>query len=64
MREMLAEAMHGFACAGMGYDNRDGITRELVEARRLYADMPDTRSLTGRLMNDPLPQRSALGRSA
>jgi hypothetical protein len=59
MREMIREAAEGMAIVGMG--SGATIPWEHIESRRIWADVPDSRSLTGRIMGDPIPERSALG---
>lgn len=58
MRAMIREAAEGFEAAGMAHVVH--IPQELVESRRLWDGIPDRRSLTGRLLGDPIPERSAL----
>jgi hypothetical protein len=58
MREMIREAQIGFEAAGMAHVVH--IPHEHVERRRIWAGLPDRRSLTGRLLGDPIPERSAL----
>lgn len=60
LREMLHEATIGLEAAGMTYVV--SYPREHIEQRRLWDAYDDTRSLTGRLMGDPIPERSALAR--
>lgn len=57
-RAMIREAAAGMEAAGMTHVVH--IPHELVESRRLWDGVPDRRSLTGRLLGDPLPERSAL----
>lgn len=58
MREMIREAAEGMALVGM--DKVLPIPLEHIEARRIWDGYPDTRSLTGRIMGDPIYERSAL----
>jgi hypothetical protein len=58
MREMIREAAAGMEAAGMAHVVH--IPHEHVERRRIWAGVPDRRSLTGRLLGDPIPERSAL----
>lgn len=56
--EMFREYAEGMAAAEMDYVHT--FPHEHVERRRIWAGVPDRRSLTGRLLGDPLPERSAL----
>jgi hypothetical protein len=58
MREMIREAAAGMAAAGMG--SGQTIPWDHVLSRMIWANVPDRRSLTGRIMGDPIPERSAL----
>lgn len=62
MREMIREAAENMALVGMV--SGATIPWEHVERRRIWDGYPDTRSLTGRIMGDPIPERSALAGGA
>ncbi|MFC3208123.1 hypothetical protein [Aquamicrobium soli] len=58
MREMIREAAEGMALVGMG--SGATIPWQHIESRRIWDGYPDNRSLTGRIMGDPIYERSAL----
>lgn len=58
IREMIREAAAGMAAAGMV--SGQTIPWDHVLSRMIWAEFPDRRSLTGRLLGDPIPERSAL----
>lgn len=57
-RQMIREAAIGMEAADMVHVVH--IPIEQVERRRIWVGIPDRRSLTGRLLGDPIPERSAL----
>ncbi|WP_019170684.1 hypothetical protein [Pseudaminobacter salicylatoxidans] len=58
MRQMIREAAEGMAVVGM--DKVNTIPWEHVVSRMIWYNLPDRRSLTGKLLGDPIPERSAL----
>lgn len=56
--EMFREYAEGMAAAEMDYVQT--FPHDHVERRRIWTTVPDRRSLTGRLLGDPIPERSAL----
>lgn len=56
-RVLMREASAGKDAAGL---DKDRIPIEHIRARRLWHDVPDQRSLTGQILGDPIPERSAL----
>lgn len=60
LREMIREAVENMALVGM--DRTVSIPPEHIERRRIWDRFPDRRTLTGIIMGDPIPERSALGR--
>lgn len=60
IKEMRREAAAGMKAAGM--DDHATIPWQHVQRRRIWASYPDRRSLTGRMLGDPIFERSALGR--
>lgn len=60
LREMIREVAENMALVGM--DRVTSIPPEHVERRRIWDRFPDRRTLTGIIMGDPIPERSALGR--
>jgi hypothetical protein len=61
MRQMIREAAEGMAAVGM--DKVNSLPWKHVVSRMIWSGFPDRRSLTGRLMGDPIPERSALGQT-
>lgn len=60
LREMIREVAENMALVGM--DRVTSIPPEHIERRRIWDRFPDRRTLTGIIMGDPIPERSALGR--
>jgi hypothetical protein len=60
LREMIREVAENMALVGM--DRVTGIPPEHIERRRIWDRFSDRRSLTGIILGDPIPERSALGR--
>lgn len=58
--EIMKEYSAALEAVGMGSQSAPGYPREHIEARRLWQGSPDTRSLTGVILGDPIPARSAL----
>lgn len=59
MRAMIREAAEGMAAVNFEADLYARIPVAHVIARRIWDRFPDTRTLTGRLLGDPIIQRSA-----
>lgn len=57
MREIIREAAEGMACVGM--DKVITIPLAHIRARRIWDVYGDRRSITGRILGDPIPERSA-----
>jgi hypothetical protein len=59
IRAMIREASENMKAAGVHLDVYDRVPPEQVAARRIWDSFSDRRTLTGRLLGDPIPERSA-----